>query len=387
LFSRKKTGAALLTVVFCVTLLLISLRPTETQFVLVLQNEEFAPAVATYTNKTMPFEIGDIYGDYAYWTCSGGGLQGFDAINAYITDCDAGEFEFFGFDEFVNHNVIHIETLWEGIVAPTSTFDLVPLGYFYQKTDLDSATHWALAIVWDENGVISLLYNSGNGNTPSNTTLTTEVFDSGDEYFISLDHLGQETSIYIYQTTYPEGLIYSGSVNTGEEYDASVLYAGFGNIAYYYVNVWSRSYYLMISDVTFTYPSGGIGFNRIDAYVDEVFTQTMFDMDGGANPVLAINATVTNITLLVSTWLNATTYGISTLAEGKNIIRHNVTVIGTNGTVVFSQSNLTYISGADYGENVFLYEYSVELIFTPVSGQVYTVTITYEIFYALEVGG
>ena len=103
-------------------------------------------------------------------------------------------------------------------------------------------------------------------------------------------------------------------------------------------------------------------------------------MDEGLNQILDIDETVTNITLLVDCWLNSTTYGISTIAEGRNIIRHNITVTSTNHTVVFSQTNLTYISGLDYGDNVFLYQYSVELDFVINYGNIYTVVLVYEIF-------
>ena len=119
----------------------------------------------------------------------------------------------------------------------------------------------------------------------------------------------------------------------------------------------------------------------MDADIDEVFTQTLYDMDEGIDPILDIDTTVTNITLLIDCWLNSTTYGVSTLVEGQNIIRHSVTVTSTNNTVVFSQTNLTYVSGADYGDNVFLYQYSVQLDFTISYGNIYTVVVDYEIFY------
>jgi len=330
----------------------------------------------------MPFEVGDIYGGYSYWTLSGGGTQGFDNIDSYVTDCDAGEFEFFGFDEFVNHSLIYAETNFEPIVGPTPTFDLVALGYFYQKTALDDCSHWALAVTLDESG-FSLLYNTGNGNTPTNTSLAAypTPFDQADEFNISLGNAGNGlTDIYIYRTTYPAQLFYNGSIATGN-YDAKSLYAGFGDSAYTSVNVWGKWKYLTIRDTILPVPSDGTGFDQIDAYVDEVFIQMLYAEDEGFNPILEIDETNTNITLIIGCWLNSTTYGVSTVAEGKGIIRHSITVTATNRTVVFSQTNLTYVQGVDYGDNLFLFQYSIELDFTIIYGNIYTVVLAYEIFF------
>jgi hypothetical protein len=193
--------------------------------------------------------------------------------------------------------------------------------------------------------------------------------------------LGDQTYVYIQDiSSYPSyPVIYEG-YKTTENYDATALYAGFGQYCSGDGNVYGLWDDLAIIDSEFTYPTDGTGFNKIDAYVDEVFTQTLYDIDGGANSVLDVDVSVTNITLLVSCWLNSTTYEISTIAEGKNIIRHNIMVSSTNGTIVFSQNNLTYISGANYGDNVFLYQYSVQLDFTPI-GHIYTATITYEVYF------
>lgn len=383
-FSRHRI-VAVVTIVLILLLSIASIPPAKARFVLIEPNKEFSPSEATYSNKTMPFEIGDVYGGYSYWTLAGGGSQGFDNIDSYVTDCDGtpSEFEFFGFDEFVNHSFIYAETNFYPITGSVPTFDLVALGYFYQKTALDDYKHWALAVTLDEVG-FSLVHNTGNGNTPTNTTLVAypTPFDQGDKFDISLENAGDgETSVYINRTTTPVGLIYSGSIQTGN-YDARSLYAGFGDIAYTSVNVWGRWEYLTIRDTILTISSGGTGFSKIDAYLDEEFAQTLYDLDEGSNPVLDIYATTTNITLLIDCWLNSTAFGISTIAEGKNIIRHNITVTATNGTVMFSQNNLTYVSGIDYGDNVFLYQYSIQLDVTPIIyGNIYTVLLTYEAFY------
>lgn len=348
------------------------------QFVL---HNGFSPAETTYTNKTMPFEIGDIYGGYSYWTLSGGGVQGFDSIDSYVTDCDAGEYEFFGFDEFVNHSIIYAETNFKPIVGPTPTLDIVALGYFYQKTALNVASHWALAITLDEVG-FSLVYNTGNGNSPTNQTLVAypTPFDAADKFNISIANLGDTTGISIYRTTYPEGSLYNGSVVTGS-YDARSLYAGFGDIAYSSVNVWGLWDYLTIRDIIVDTPTNGYGFSTIDAYIDEEFTHTFYDVVSGYNSTLEIDSTVTNITLVIQCWLNGTLFDIDTVSDGVNKLRHNVTVTNSNSTVMFAQSNFTYCWGIDYMEGLFLYQYRVQLDFTVEMGQIYMAIISMEVFY------
>jgi hypothetical protein len=88
------------------------------------------------------------------------------------------------------------------------------------------------------------------------------------------------------------------------------------------------------------------------------------------------------IKLTVRTWFNSTLTGSSDFTEGKNHHRHNITVTRSNGTIVFSQSNFTY--GGCYpaiNPPMWLYYYDVILNFLPEYGEIYTVTITYEVFY------
>ena len=82
------------------------------------------------------------------------------------------------------------------------------------------------------------------------------------------------------------------------------------------------------------------------------------------------------------TWQNLSVTGAADWEEGKNYHRHNVTVIDNNGTVVFSQQNFTYDGSfpAIDPPRVYYY-YEVILNFLPDYGQIYTATITYEVFY------
>ena len=374
---RKKTISLLLVLVVSL-MLVVLIHPAKAQVVL---NKAFVPSAATYTNKTMHFQVADPYDGYDYWTYAiGDGLQG-ASDNRYVIQTETtGDARYFGFDEFVNHSVVSAEVILD-TSALDGTYHIQPLAYFYQKTNLESNTRWALAIDWDSSG-IDLYYNTGNGNTPTSVNLVGTAISLGTDYNITLSNLGVQTFVEIQDIssypTYP--IIYSGYTTTGV-YDATSLYAGFGQYSTGSgdINGWWDDF--TIIDSTFTYPENGTGFNKIDAYLDEVFTQTLYDMDGGVESSVDVAESVTNITLLVSCWLNSTTYGISTLAEGKNIIRLNVTVTATNHTLVFSQNNLTYISSTDYGDNVFLYQYSVQLDFTIISGNIYTVVLTYEIYY------
>lgn len=82
----------------------------------------------------------------------------------------------------------------------------------------------------------------------------------------------------------------------------------------------------------------------------------------------------------VDSLLNNTLVGADDLADGRNYHRHNVTVSNL-GNIIFSQSNFTYEDSSDASAPMYYYEYYAILNFIAVSGQVYTVTVTYEVFY------
>jgi hypothetical protein len=79
-------------------------------------------------------------------------------------------------------------------------------------------------------------------------------------------------------------------------------------------------------------------------------------------------------------FLNSTRVGVYSTDQGKNYLRHNVTVTRINGTTVFSQQNFTYYNAGAVAE-MYEYHYDVILNFYPEAGEIYTVTITYEVFY------
>lgn len=86
------------------------------------------------------------------------------------------------------------------------------------------------------------------------------------------------------------------------------------------------------------------------------------------------------IKIRVDTLFNATLTGAEDLADGQNFQQHNVTVTHL-GSVIFSQQNFTYVDSSDVTDPMYYYEYSVILNFLPEYGEIYTVTITYEVFY------
>jgi hypothetical protein len=78
--------------------------------------------------------------------------------------------------------------------------------------------------------------------------------------------------------------------------------------------------------------------------------------------------------------INSTLVGFGSVAEGKLYQQHDVVVTQSNGTVVFSQQNFTYFAGGAIDE-MYEYDYDVVLNFLPDYGEIYTVTITYEIYW------
>jgi len=86
------------------------------------------------------------------------------------------------------------------------------------------------------------------------------------------------------------------------------------------------------------------------------------------------------IKVRVDCWLNSTLVGVASTDAGKNYLRHNVTVTDFEGTTVFSQQNFTYYAAGALGD---MYEYYYDVVLNFVVGydQVYTATITYEVFY------
>jgi hypothetical protein len=373
---KKKLSIWVLVMVLVFGLGFASVPPAKARLVL---NKQFSPSAATYTNKTFHFQDSDPY-TYAYWQYNVGTTTNTQNNNKYIMDTDTnGDYAYFGFDEFVNHSVVSAQVIFETTLL-VGTYHFQPLAYFYQKTNLESNTRWALALDWDSSG-IDLYYNTGNGNTPTSVNLNNTAPTLGAEYKIILSNLDVQTYVYIQDlSTYPYPVIYEGYTTTGI-YDARALYAGFGQYSTGSGHVYGWHDDFIIIDTVLSYSDSGTGFFMIDAYIDEVFTHTFYDIDEGLNSTLEIDPSVTNITLLIQCWLNATAYDVSSVAEGKNIIRHNVTVTNTNGTVVFSQNNFTYLSGFDYGDGLFLYQYSVQLDFTLTYGEIYRTIITYEVYY------
>ena len=86
------------------------------------------------------------------------------------------------------------------------------------------------------------------------------------------------------------------------------------------------------------------------------------------------------IKLRVYTWFNSTLTGVSTTNEGKLYQRHSVTVTNL-GSTIFSQQNFTYFYSDQIEPFVWYYGYEVVLNFLPVAGEIYTVVVTYEIYW------
>ena len=138
--------------------------------------------------------------------------------------------------------------------------------------------------------------------------------------------------------------------------------------------------------LAYTFASGNNGnaISFINAYFDGDYEGTMYNDPDiyptvTYTPTLEVNAS-TSISLRVGCWLNSTYAGVASLAEGQTVIRHSVSVLSSNGSVIWSQQNFTYQSGVDALAPMYHYDYDVTLDFVPVSGVVYTVTVIYEVF-------
>ena len=86
------------------------------------------------------------------------------------------------------------------------------------------------------------------------------------------------------------------------------------------------------------------------------------------------------IKLKVWTWFNSTLVNVSTTNEGKLYQRHSVNVTNL-GTTVFSQQNFTYSNVYTDSAPMWYYVYDVVLNFLPLAGEIYTVTVNYDVFY------
>ena len=135
---------------------------------------------------------------------------------------------------------------------------------------------------------------------------------------------------------------------------------------------------------TFSPDNYGNAISIITLYLDGVHNGSMYwDSDIYPTKINTLTREVfenDNLTLDISCWLNATYAGVASLAEGKNVIRHNVSVRVVNGTEIFSKQNGTCTSELDYYAPMYHYQYQINLDFLPVSGQIYTVTVIYEVF-------
>lgn len=136
--------------------------------------------------------------------------------------------------------------------------------------------------------------------------------------------------------------------------------------AQFIVSSWARDNY-------------GQGFDGIDAQENSTGDWLYVEPFGGIPE--DFNVTLgTFIRFRVDVILNSTLTGATSLADGKNYVRLNISVSNNLAVVVFSQTNFTYYGGAVVGDLNY-YIYHVILNFTYVSGAIYHVTISYEVYY------
>ena len=214
---KKKISICALVIVLLLGLGITTIPQIQETANLVLDND-FSLSETTYTNKSMRFQVADPYEGYSYFTYESGGTTSAPSDNMYAMDTDvSGYAEFFGFDEFVDHSVVS-SSVWFKTTLLAGTYHFVPLGYFYQKTALETNTHWALAVYWDSTGC-DLYYNTANGATPSSVSLFATAPSIGNPYNITLQNFGDQTFVQVYDTVAHSNL-YSGYITT-PTYDAT----------------------------------------------------------------------------------------------------------------------------------------------------------------------
>ena len=90
------------------------------------------------------------------------------------------------------------------------------------------------------------------------------------------------------------------------------------------------------------------------------------------------------IKLRVRCTMNTTLVGTSNPELGQNYIRHDIVVTDQLDAEVFVQQNFTYETEAhDFAiyPGIIFYYYYVIFDFLPISGELYTVEVTYEVYY------
>lgn len=78
--------------------------------------------------------------------------------------------------------------------------------------------------------------------------------------------------------------------------------------------------------------------------------------------------------------INNTLIGASSVAEGKNYLRHSILIYSPLNASVFFQQNATYVSGAFDGDMI-EYAYNFTIDFNPQYSTTYTAIITMDVFY------
>ena len=218
----KKTSASIIMVI-CM-MLVVSAHPVDSSAI--TRNKGFSTSdYWDYTNKTMHFETGDPYDGYDIWTWEAvGGVQG-PSDGKYYIDTDTNTYkQHFGYDEFSTQNDIMAQVLFRPTQL-TGAYRFNPIIYSYENTSLVSSDYWALAIYWYPNNLY-LYHNTGIGEGVTPVLLASVSPVVNHEYNILLANSGNNTWVRIYDHE-TSSVVYNGTTTTFN-YDATVLYAGFG---------------------------------------------------------------------------------------------------------------------------------------------------------------
>lgn len=225
MYNRKISAIVVRVLIIIIILTGVLVHPVDSSAI--TRNKGFSPSVTEteYTNKTMHFEVADPYDGYDTWTFEYlGGVSG-PSDGKYYMDTDTVSYtQYFGYDEFSSQNDILAHVVFRSTLL-VGIYRFQVLHYVYQKTSLDSSTHTAVSLIWYSGG-LRLDWNTGNGDAPTLEPLIATAPIVNHEYSILLANSGNDTWVRVYDYT-DSAVVYNGTTTTFN-YDATVLYAAFG---------------------------------------------------------------------------------------------------------------------------------------------------------------
>jgi len=112
----------------------------------------------------------------------------------------------------------------------------------------------------------------------------------------------------------------------------------------------------------------------------EPFTSPAYILSTDSNTITINYTTNTALRVGPTFTLNHSLHSLANIDEGLNIIRSNVTVYNSTG-LCFEETNITMVSGGDQTATTYWYYAYSAFDFLITMGEIYVVTITYEVYW------